>query len=214
MRLRDFQSLALALCVSGCAMSAGEPSGGFLNPSLAAAYLPLDGTVNAVLDAHGAATVIAPGVAATNAHNADVVSTNDVIGISRDYDLLFFHTSSGPAAPEAKPWIGEMVIAYGQGTENELREARGVVRSLDTPVRAMCPGCPIQRVLTFEANAGQGFSGGPVADSTTGQVVGIVFGYNDMKDGSRLMYAYDMSRVQSEYAKAREKPAQTAAREP
>jgi hypothetical protein len=211
---RNFQSVALAFCVSGCAMSAGQPSDGFLNPPLAAAYVPLDGAVDMFVDAHGAATVIGPGIAATNAHNADIVFDGATIGVSRDYDLLFFHTNRGPAAPEAKPWVGEAVIAYGQGADGELREARGIVRSLNAPVAARCPDCPIQQVLTYDADAGQGFSGGPVADAASGRVVGITFGYNDMKDGSRLMYAYDISLIESEYSKVRKIPAQTAAQRP
>jgi CBS domain-containing protein len=211
MLLRGFAILALALSVTACAESAGQPSGGFIDPSLTAAYLPLYGKTHVIMDARGAATVVAPEIAATNAHNANIVPDSDVIGVSRDYDLLFFRTGRGPAPPVARPWIGEMVIAYGQGAHGELREARGIVRSLSAPVVARCPDCPVQEVLTFEANAGEGFSGGPVVDATNGRLVGIVFGFNDMKDGSRLMYAYDMARVMAEFSEAGKTPAQTAA---
>jgi hypothetical protein len=40
-----------------------------------------------------------------------------------------------------------------------------------------------------------------VVDASNGRILGIVFGYNDMKDGSRLIYAYDMDRVAAELAK-------------
>ena len=52
------------------------------------------------------------------------------------------------------------------------------------------------------APAGEGFSGGPVVDASDGRILGIVFGYNDMKDGSRLMYAYDMDRIMAELCEA------------
>ena len=214
MRWQAFAALALAFCVSSCARSAGEPSGGFLDSSLATAYLSLTGSVGFMMEAKGAATVIAPGIAATNAHNADLVDDASVIGVSRDYDLLFFRTPRTQVPPSAQPWVGEMVIAYGQGADGELREARGIVRSLNSPVEARCPTCPIQAVLTFEAGAGEGFSGGPVADATSGKLLGIVFGYNDMKDGSRLMYAYDMARIRTELSALPGGHAQTAAQRP
>jgi hypothetical protein len=59
-----------------------------------------------------------------------------------------------------------------------------------------------------------GFSGGPVVDASDGRILGIVFGYNDLHDGSRLMYAYDMDRVGAELAKLSGAPAHSAAQRP
>jgi hypothetical protein len=207
--------LALVCAFGGCVpQSSGEASAGFLSPSVASAYLPLDGKADLVLEASAAAVIVAPGIAATNAHNANLVATASVIGVSTDYDLLFFRTSGGGVPPIGRPTLGETVMAYGLGVNRDLRQARGIVRSLAAPVEARCAQCPVQTAFTFEAGAGEGFSGGPVVAATTGRIVGIVFGYNDMKDGSRLMYAYDMDRVAAELAKITGAPAQKAAERP
>jgi hypothetical protein len=206
--------LALMCGIGACApQPVGEAAGGFLNASVANAYLPLDGSLALVLEAHGAATIVAPGIAATNAHNDNLVASADVIGTSTDYDLLFFRRPGAVAPPTGRPSVGETVVAYGQGAKGELREARGIVRELASPVLARCPSCPIQQVFTFAAPAGEGFSGGPVVDAAAGRLLGIVFGYNDMKDGSRLMYAYDMDRVMAELAKLSPASAHSAARQ-
>lgn len=216
MRWRAGAILVLAGCIIGCAAfgSPGEPSKGFLNSAVAAAYLPLDGNAGTFMVAHGAATVVAPGVAATNAHNANLVVASTVVGVSQHYDLLFFHTARMDVPPAGRPWIGEMVIAYGQGALGELREARGNIRSLNASVEPMCRTCPVQQVFAFEAAAGRGFSGGPVADASNGRIVGIVFGYSDMKGGVRLIYAYDMERILAELSGAYPRPAQKAAPQP
>ena len=207
--------LALACAIGACTpQSAGEASGGFVTSSVARAYLPLDGSADLVLEAHGAATIVAAGIAATNAHNANLVASTDVIGASTDYDLLFFRRPGATVGPTGRPSVGEAVIAYGQGAKGELRQARGTVRDLSSPVEARCPQCPIQQVFTFTAPAGAGFSGGPVVDASDGRILGIVFGYNDLHDGSRLMYAYDMDRVGAELAKLSEAPAHSAAQRP
>jgi trypsin-like peptidase len=192
-------ALGLAALLAGCA-SAGEPAPGFLMPTIAAAYLPLSGARDVVLKGFGAAVVLGKGVAVTNAHNANLVDGDSVIGTSLEYDLLFFHTASGTPLPTARPWMAEEVIAYGQGNDGDLRQAHGRVTAVDAPVLPRCPACATQHAFTFEADAGPGFSGGPVVDATDGKLVGIVFGYNDEKDGGRLMYAYDMDRVQKELA--------------
>jgi len=89
------------------------------------------------------------------------------------------------------------VIAYGQGSNQDLREAAGKVVAVDEYVEARCPNCPAQRALVFSADAGGGFSGGPVVDAKTGAVLGITFGYLDSEKGRR-MYAYDMDLVMTE----------------
>jgi S1-C subfamily serine protease len=140
--------------------------------------------------------VIAPHVAVTNAHNANLLNPQSVIGTRQDYDLLFFRTAR-TAAPETAPVnVGESVIAYGQGGNRELRIAHGVVRHIEH-----CAGCTAPAWFNFAGNAGPGFSGGPVLDSA-GRLIGITFGYKD-EGRERLIYAYDMARVRAELAALR-----------
>jgi hypothetical protein len=187
----------ILLAVCGCAGSSGAPATAIAQPEIAAAYLPLYGRVHLGLDsANGAAVVIAPGIAVTNAHNANLLEPKSVIGVRRDYDLLFFRTPKSAAPPTAAPVIGQSVTAYGQGGDRELRIAHGVVREIK-----QCPGCTASAYFVFTGNAGPGFSGGPVLDSS-GRLVGITFGYKD-EGRQRLIYAYDMSRVQAEFSALR-----------
>jgi hypothetical protein len=175
---------ALALC--GCATAPGEPASGFLAPQIADAYIPLRAT--RFLDKHfGAGVVIAPGVAVTNAHNANLVDPASVIGTARGYDLLFFHTAKSATAATATPRTGEAVIAYGQGA-NGLRQSLGVAVKF------------WPAAFGFESDAGPGFSGGPVVDAKTGALLGITYGFLD-QGGKRLMLAYNISFVMEEWAK-------------
>jgi hypothetical protein len=191
-------SVALAACVP--MSSSGERAGGFARPEIAAAYLPLEAQRYLVLQGHGAAMVIRPGIAVTNAHNAPLVAPETVIGVSPGYDLMFFRVSGGRPLAMAAPSLGERVTAYGQGSDGSLRVAEGTVRWLDAPVEARCPSCPVQHPFAFEGDAGAGFSGGPVLDAASGALLGIVFGYNDEAGSGRLIYAYDMARVNAELA--------------
>lgn len=196
---KAFALVFLLLAVCGCAGSSGAPATAIAQPEIAAAYLPLYGRIHLGLDsANGAAMVIAPGIAVTNAHNANLLARGSVIGVRRDYDLLFFRTPKSAAPPTAAPVVGQSVTAYGQGGDSELRIARGVVREIK-----QCPGCTAPAYFVFAGNAGPGFSGGPVLDSL-GRLVGITFGYKD-EGRQRLIYAYDMSRVQAELS-ALQKP--------
>lgn len=198
---------ALALVLFGCTSSAGEPAAGFMNFAVQAAYLPLSGAAYLVMEGHGAAVVIAPGIAVTNAHNANLIGRSDVIGTSVENDLMFFRIPNTATLPESAPYAGEQVVAYGQGTDDSLRDAYGTVKIIDAPVLPNCATCHVQKAFTFEAvagraDAGPGFSGGPVVDRATGALVGITFGFRDTGD-IRLMYAYDMAQVRTELSMAR-----------
>ena len=184
--------ILLLLSVAGCATSSGLPAGAIAEPEIAAAYLPLHARVHLGIDtADGAAVVIAPGIAVTNAHNANLLEPRSVIGIRQDYDLLFFRTPRNASPQTAAPVIGQSVTAYGQGEDRELRIAHGVVQEIK-----QCAGCTAPAYFVFAGNAGPGFSGGPVLDRS-GMLVGITFGYKD-QGRERLIYAYDMSRVRTE----------------
>jgi hypothetical protein len=192
--------LFLLLALYGCASSSGAPATVIAEPQIAAAYLPLHARVHLGIDAaDGAAVVIAPGIAVTNAHNENLLNPKTVIGIRQDYDLLFFRTPRSAAPETAAPVIGSAVTAYGQGADRELRIAHGTVREIKT-----CAGCAQPAYFIFAGNAGPGFSGGPVLDAS-GKLVGITFGYKDV-NAQRLIYAYDMSRVRAELAAAQAAP--------
>lgn len=195
---RGIALLVALVALAGCATSSGMAAREIREPAIAAAYLPLHGTLHLGLDtADGAAMTVAPGIAATNAHNANLVDPKRVIGVARDYDLMFFRTRYGVPAPTAPVTMGMAVTAYGQGVDADLRVAHGVVRQIQP-----CDGCPAPAYFVFanarrEADdAGPGFSGGPVVDGQ-GRLVGITFGYKD-SGGQRLIYAYDMGRVAAE----------------
>ena len=70
----SFAAVLLSLPVAGCATSSGAPAAAIAEPAIAAAYLPLHARVHLGMDsADGAAMVIAPHVAVTNAHNANLL---------------------------------------------------------------------------------------------------------------------------------------------
>ena len=190
----------LLLAVCGCAPSSGAPATVITQLDIAASYLPLHARVHLGIDsAEGAAVVIAPGIAVTNAHNENLLNPKTVIGTRQDYDLMFFRTARSAAPQTAAPVIGAAVTAYGQGADRELRVAHGTVREIKT-----CAGCTAPAYFTFAGNAGPGFSGGPVLDGA-GRLVGITFGYKDVKS-ERLIYAYDMARVWAELAAVQAAP--------
>src|ERR1700753_2225005 len=112
LRNRDisFAGLFFSLLTAGCATSSGAPATVIAQPDIAAAYLPLHGHVHLGLDsADGAAMVIAPHVAVTNAHNANLLDPKSVIGVRQDYDLLFFRTAKVAQPQTAPVSVGENV---------------------------------------------------------------------------------------------------------
>jgi len=193
-------ALLALLLLPGCVTSSGTPAARIAEGDIAAAYLPLRKRVHLGIDSdNGAAVVIAPGIAVTNAHNRNLVDAASVLGARRDYDLLFFRTGRQSAPITAQPVAGGAVTAYGQGVDGELRTARGVIRQIKTS-----PGATIPDWFTFAGNAGPGFSGGPVLDAS-GRLVGITFGYKD-SGRERLIYAYDMARVRAELSALPKRP--------
>ena len=184
--------VVLAGALAGCATGYGAVAPAIDQPGIAAAYLPLFARVHLGFDkAAGAAMVIRPGIAVTNAHNDNLLDPKLVIGKAGQSDLLFFRSSGGPPPATAMPVVGEAVTAYGQDTEGKLRLAHGVVRQI---VRVQ--GYDSSPYFIFAADAGPGYSGGPVIDPS-GRLIGITFGYKD-QGSERLMYAYDMTRVLAE----------------
>ena len=177
---------AMALCgvllLAACAGSTpvGEPANGFAFPGVARAYIPL--ASHGIFGGRfGAAVRIAPGVAATNAHNANLLARDAIIGRVPDADLLFFRDPGLDVLPQAEPYPGETVVAYGQGAGGTLRTVSGAVHRLGPDA------------FTYAADGGRGFSGGPVLNAKTGALLGITYGYLDVENGSgkiRLMIAY------------------------
>ena len=190
--------LALSAAVLAACTSA-ESSQGSINARLKDSYIPL--YKSSFLTGHYAgALVVAPHVAVTNDHNGNLIPENIILARSRDYDLLFFRTDHQAVPQVGSPYVGQNVIAYGQNGRTHVKEAKGVVRSLDAYVPERCPGCPVQRAMAYDGEGGEGFSGGPVVDAASGALLGITFGFEDGKaeGGGRRMYAYDMDLVMSE----------------
>ena len=194
--MRRVLPVLLALGLSACAVSSGQQATGFSDPRVGAAYLPLRASVF-LGERRGAAVVIAKNVAVSNAHNANLLDPKTVIGTSKSYDLLFFHTDSQAVPPQfGQPRMGETVLAYGEGKGGDLRVAHGTITALEAPVEPICAACGPQSAFTFAGDAGEGFSGGPVVDAVDGRVIGIVFGFTEGK--TRTIYAYSMRRVSTE----------------
>ena len=184
----------LALCLAGCATPSGQPAQHIAEPAIAAAFLPLLGYVHLGLDqAAGGAMVFQPGIAVTNAHNANLLDPKSVIGSATLSDLMFFRGPNVPPPPTAVPVVGGFVTAYGQDTDGKLRIAHGRVTEIH-----ITPGYTASPYFIFQGDAGPGFSGGPVVDSQ-GKLIGITFGYK-YQGKKRLIYAYDMARVRAEYS--------------
>jgi len=195
--LRAASLIPFVILIYGC--SSGAPAVGIPQKDVFSAYLPLRKLDLGIIDRDAAAMVIAPGIAATNEHNKNLIDSKSIIGIARDYDLMFFRTTKTVVPEMAAPIVNEGVTAYGQGSDGELRVAHGKVQEIK-----QCEGCAAPAYFIFsnskrrEDTAGPGFSGGTVLDGS-GRLVGITFGYKD-EGRQRLIYAYDMSRVRVELA--------------
>jgi len=197
---RSCAALVLATALlTGCA-AYGIRSAQFVTPELNDAYIPLYARTRLGSSNCAAAIVVAPHVAVTNDHNLNLLSQDMVLARSPAYDLLFFRTERTKVPLIASPQIGQMVIAYGQDGRMGRREAKGVVRELNARAAARCADCPERQTITYDAEAGEGFSGGPVVDLSSGAVVGMTVGYLDgaAEDGGRRMYAIDMDFVMAE----------------
>jgi hypothetical protein len=187
-------AFVFCLALTGCATPSGQPAQGIAQPGIAAAFLPLVGHVHLGLDrAAGAAVVFQPGIAVTNAHNANLVEPESVIGTATLSDLMYFRGPSVPPPPTAVPVVGAAVTAYGEDVDGNLRVAHGKVVQI-----VMTPGFATSPYFIFQGDAGPGFSGGPVVDAA-GKLIGITFGYKD-EGRRRLIYAYDMARVRAEFS--------------
>jgi S1-C subfamily serine protease len=197
---RSYVALVLAAALLAGCTSAGTRSIAFVTPEIGEAYIPLYMGTRLGSSRFAAAVVVAPNVAVTNDHNLNLLSEYTVIARSPAYDLLFFRTERTRVPLIASPKIGQTVIAYGQDGQARRKEAKGVVRELNARAIALCGDCPERPTITYDADAGVGFSGGPVVDAASGAVVGITVGYLDgaAEDGGRRMYAMDMDFVMAE----------------
>ena len=199
--VRQIFALSLVLALAGCGTASGIAVPQISEPAIAAAYLPLSARIHLGLDrAAGAAVEIAPGIAVTNAHNANLLDDKNIIGSAMpSSDLLFFRRPGNARPAIAAPVVGEAVSAYGQDLDGKLRLAQGVITEI-----ARTPGYADSPYFIFAGDAGPGFSGGPVVDAS-GKLIGITFGYKDA-GGKRLIYAYDMARVMAEFSRLQKDP--------
>ena len=199
--------LLLALVLAGCSSAAQTLSTRFLTSQLNEAFIPLH-AIGGIGIRYAAAVAIAPNVAVTNDHNANLVAENLVLAHSRDYDLLFFRTDRAPV-PTAHPSVGQQVIAYGQYGRRRRREAPGIIRDVETYIQPPgCPECSMQKTMVYDAEGGCGFSGGPVVDAMSGEVLGITAFLENgaAQNGGRRMYAYDIDLVLAEMHKLLDHP--------
>lgn len=180
--------------VDGNWVGAGVETDTFVTARVAAAYIPLH-TFTFPGMRRGAATIVLSGIAVTNAHNANLIDDKDDLGRAPSgEDIMFIRVHDqaiGGVGPleMAAPELGEDVILYGQGAGGSLRKAEGPVEDVR------------DARFTITADAGPGFSGGPVVDAKDGHLVGITFAYYDApkKRGPREMLAYRIDYIMDQY---------------
>ena len=99
---------------------------GFRDASIAKAYLPLSATKLLIDTRRGAAVFVTPDIAVTAAHNANLLGSDEVIGRSATYDLLFFRPGrSGSPTINGRPRLDERVLAYGGDVQAGPRQPAG-----------------------------------------------------------------------------------------
>ncbi|GAA0542421.1 S1-C subfamily serine protease [Rhizomicrobium palustre] len=197
--------LLLLLGLTGCVGKSGVPLEGALPPDVDYAYIPLKRPSTLLPENDAGAVVLGDGVAVTAAHAAHMLPVALLIGSAHEYDLAFFHTDRDKAAlAQAEPRLGAKVVAYAHYGP-VLYKAEGKITALNALVLPFCEGCVEQKAFVFEGNAGPGYSGGPVIEVDSGKLIGILFGYRDLDNGTRLLYAYPMDRVREELKKIQAK---------
>jgi hypothetical protein len=194
-------SALLVLAIAGCSLP-GKPSSAFVNAEVEQAYIPLY-RLDLRRSQQAAAVMIAPNLAVTNDHNYWLIPKDQIVARSRDFDLLFFRTERASAPEVARPHVGEKVIAYGQHGPfglTDRREAEGIIREIDARLPPECAQCVPQVAIGYDADAGTGFSGGPVVDAASGALVGVTVAFAKGKgeEGGTRMYAYDVALVIAE----------------
>src|SRR5215510_6136291 len=128
-RSKGWLAAGMMLLAAACAAPVLQPAPLERGP-LGESYVPLSESINPRIGRYGAGLVISPGIAVTNAHNANLLPPNAVLARSPDYDLLFFRTGRAAVPAFKRAYVGEAVIAYGNGAGNPMRAEKGVVRSL------------------------------------------------------------------------------------
>ena len=113
---------------------------------------------------------IAPNIAVTNDHNLNLLSPRHGAGtLAGLRPSVLPHRARAAPLQITSPQVGQTVIAYGQDGQSRRREAqRHRARARCARSCASATDCPEQPTITFDAEAGEGFSGGPVVDATIG----------------------------------------------
>jgi hypothetical protein len=161
--------LLLPLCGCTGMIPSGEPLSGPAPVNLITNHMVIP-TPWLIFAQDAAATVVAPGWAATPAH-AFFPSYADGYGIPAPapMDMVFFPTHHGAPLEAGTPHDGDAVTLYGASWGPD-REAHGVVTEASTQ---MWSGDSWKPGMFIEADAGPGFSGAPVVNAQ-GQWIGIV----------------------------------------
>lgn len=173
----------LASCSSGISYQAAPHTGLPVQPSDAIYRVMHDGVCPVTRFA--SQTVIAPHWAVTNAH-ADGIASG-LTAESRTSDLALVAIDGGAPLPFGTPHNGDHVTIYGAGCGGDQRVATGTI--MDTKVY-QCWGKPgaddpanpckggglgVTYAMLLVANAGPGFSGGPIINDA-GELVGVMEG--------------------------------------